>query len=162
MQGHTLVLGIGNRLLTDEAVGLEVVRRLSEEHGDLPNVRFLDGGTLSFTLAGPIAEAKRLIVVDAARMGTAPGTVRIFDGPAMDRQLSGNVSSVHEVSLADLLDIAKLTESLPLLRCLVGIEPATVDWGDTLTGRVQEAVPQAMTEVLTMIARWNGGNAVPE
>ena len=42
----------------------------------MPGVTFLDGGTLSFTLAEPIAEHDSLIVVDAARFGEPAGTVR--------------------------------------------------------------------------------------
>jgi len=86
----TLILGIGNNLLTDEGVGVHVVRYLEEHHGDVAGVTFLDGGTLSFTLAEPIAEHDNLIVVDAARFGEPPGTVRCLEGAEMDRYLTGN------------------------------------------------------------------------
>jgi hydrogenase maturation protease len=121
---------------------------------DIPDAIFLDGGTLSFTLAGHIAESPCLIVVDAAAMGTPPGTVRVLEGGAMDRQLSGKGTSVHEVSLMDLLDMARLTDSLPRHRALVAIEPAEVDWGDQLTPAVVAAVPKAMAEVRGLVARW--------
>ena len=52
----TLILGIGNNLLSDEGIGIHVIRYLDEHHGDTPATTFLDGGTLSFTLADPIAE----------------------------------------------------------------------------------------------------------
>jgi len=150
----TLVLGLGNTLLSDEAVGIEVIRRL-ELAADLEQVCFLDGGTLGFTLAVPIADHPRLIVVDAARMGKPPGTTRIFEEEAMDRQLGGKGKSVHEVSLADLMDMARLAGTLPLRRALVGIEPAAVDWGDTLTAAVETAVPMAMDAIRALIHRWN-------
>jgi hydrogenase maturation protease len=150
-----LVLGLGNTLLTDEAVGIAVIRQLQADHADLANVRYLDGGTLSFTLADPIAEASGLIVVDAAALGQAPGSVRVFEDDAMDRQLSGKGKSVHEVSLADLLDMARLTDTLPEKRCLVGIEPETVDWGEQLTPAVAAAVPKAVDAIRAVIERWN-------
>jgi len=104
----TLVLGIGNTLLTDEGVGIHVLDRLATEA--LPeNVSLLDGGTLSFTLAGPIEEAEALVVVDAANLKSAPGTLQVFEGEAMDAFLMGNrKSSVHEVGLTDLRAIAML------------------------------------------------------
>lgn len=154
MNQTTLVLGLGNTLLTDEAVGIEVISRL-ENAADLSDVRFLDGGTLSFTLAAPIADCPRLIVVDAARMGEPAGTMRVFEGEAMDLQLSGKGKSVHEVSLADLMDMARLSDTLPAHRALVGIEPAEVDWGDALTPSVEAAVYPAMEAVRALIARWN-------
>jgi hydrogenase maturation protease len=120
-------------------------------------VRYLDGGTLSFTLGGPIAECSRLIVVDAAIMGDPPGTVRVFEGEAMDRQLRRHAKSVHEVSLADLLDMARLTDSLPARRALVGIEPGLVDWGSELTPAVAAAIPEAIARIRDLLAAWATG-----
>jgi hydrogenase maturation protease len=150
----TLILGLGNTLMTDEAVGPIVIQRMAAEAPD-EAVVYLDGGTLSFTLAGPIAESPHLIVVDAAAMGAAPGTVRVFEGEAMDRQLSLNAKTVHEVSLADLLDIARLTDTLPAHRALIGIEPGLVDWGSELTPAVSAAVAVAMAEARGLMARWD-------
>ena len=154
MNAQTLVLGLGNVLLTDEAVGAIVVRRLSEMDPDGARAVYLDGGTLSFTLAGPIAEARDLIVIDAAAMGARPGTVRLLEGEAMDRQLSTHAKSVHEVSLSDLMDMARLTDDLPGRRALIGIEPKTVGWGDRLTPEIEETVPAACTAVLALIEHW--------
>lgn len=151
----TLILGLGNVLLTDEAVGPVVVGRLAAELEGDPHLRLLDGGTLSFTLAVPIEECQRLIVVDAAVLGEAPGSVRVFEGEAMDRQLSRHAKSVHEVSLADLLDMARLTDRLPQRRALIGIEPAVVDWGDGLTPQVEAAVPLAMDQVRRLLSEWD-------
>jgi hydrogenase maturation protease len=151
----TLILGLGNVLLTDEAVGPVVVGRLAAESEGDPDLRFLDGGTLSFTLAVPIEECERLIVVDAAALGEPPGSVRVFEGEAMDRQLSRHAKSVHEVSLADLMDMARLTDRLPPRRALIGIEPALVDWGDGLTAQVAASVPLAMAEVRRLLSEWD-------
>jgi hydrogenase maturation protease len=151
----TLVLGLGNVLLSDEAVGAVAVQRLEAERtpGDL--VELIDGGTLSFTLALPIAECDRLIVIDAARLGEAPGSIRVFEDEAMDRQLARHAKSVHEVSLADLMDIARLTGTLPRRRALIGIEPAVVDWGDGLTPAVEAALPAVLPRVRELIRRWD-------
>jgi hydrogenase maturation protease len=61
---------------------------------------------------------------------------------------------VHEPSLSDLLDMARLTDSLPARRALVGIEPEIVDWGDCLTPSVEAAVPIAMRRVHELLFRW--------
>ena len=124
MTQTTLILGLGNVLLTDDGAGPTVVARLESETDPAAPLRFIDGGTLSFTLAPPIEACDRLIVVDAAAMGEAPGRVRVFEGEAMDRQVSRPATSVHEVSLADLMDMVRLTERLPARRALIGIEPA--------------------------------------
>jgi hydrogenase maturation protease len=154
VQSKTLILGLGNVLMTDEAVGAEVVRRLGQEAGSDASLMLVDGGTLSFTLALPIGECPHLIVVDAAAMGEPPGSVRVFEDEAMDRQLSVNAKTVHEVSLSDLMDIARLTDTLPLRRALVGIEPELVGWGDRLTPAVEAAIPEAIARIRALLERW--------
>jgi hydrogenase maturation protease len=149
-----LVLGIGNTLLSDEGVGVHVIDRLSRDA--LPErVTCLDGGTLSFTLAGPIEDCDQLIVVDAAELSSQPGTVHVFEGEAMDDYVAkGGKRSVHEVGLADLLSIAALAGHLPARRALVGIQPELLDWGNDCTPTVAAAIPQACERVHTLISRW--------
>lgn len=152
---QTLVLGIGNILLTDEAVGVKVVEHLRAGQGDRPELRLLDGGTLSFNLIEDICAQPQLIVVDAARFDQPAGSVRCFEGAEMDRYLSRAGRSVHEVGLRDLLDIARLTERLPIRRALVGIEPHTIAWGEELTDAVAPAVAEAAGMVISLIGRWS-------
>lgn len=152
----TLVLGIGNTLLTDEGVGVRGMQALAQRLGEREDVSFLDGGTLSFTLAGPIAEHGRLIVIDAAELNAAPGTVAVFEGEAMDAFLSSNRKrSVHEVGLMDLLGIATLEGLLPAQRALIAVQPQQVDWGETLTPAVASAVDTVVARGLALIEAWH-------
>jgi hydrogenase maturation protease len=157
--GVTLILGLGNVLLTDEAVGVAVLAALADDAEADPNLSLLDGGTLSFTLAGPIGDAAQMIVIDAAALGEPPGSIRVFEGAAMDEQLSRHAKSVHEVSLSDLMDIARLTDSLPRRRALIGIEPERVDWGSELSPPVAVAVSRAAAEVRSLLNRWRTEDA---
>jgi len=150
----TLVLGIGNTLLTDEGIGVHVINRLMEAYPSFPEVEFLDGGTLSFSLAGELASHDWLIVVDAAHTGKSPGSVVCFEGSEMDRYLRGYRKSVHEVGLGDLLDIARLSECYPQKTALVGIEPYNMEWGESPSTIVEETVPVAMAGVMELINRW--------
>lgn len=150
-----LILGIGNTLLSDEGVGVHVVQNMQSNYAEISSIEYLDGGTLSFTLAEPIARADGLIVVDAARMNTPPGTVNVFQDHELDTYLSGNRQSVHEVSLSDLLDIARLSENMPEKRCLVGIEPLLIEWGESLSDVMQPSVSKAVNEILKVLSRWN-------
>jgi hydrogenase maturation protease len=152
----TLVLGIGNTLLTDEGVGVHVINHLQARFSQRQDVAFVDGGTLSFSLAGLLAEHARLIVVDAARTGGRPGSVVCYENSEMDRYLTGNRQSVHEVGLTDLLDIARLSEHYPEQRALVGIEPECLDWGEQPSAAVAQAIPQAVGKVIELLDRWSG------
>lgn len=152
---HTLVLGIGNTLLTDEGAGVHAIHYLQQHHADLPGTEYIDGGTLSFTLAGLIEQAQNLIVIDATQLHAQPGTIRTYIGDEMDAFLNHNrKSSVHEVSLMDLLSIATLAEQLPPQRALVGIQPQIIDWGDAPSAHVQAAIPHACAQVVCLIKAW--------
>lgn len=153
---RTLILGIGNTLLSDEGAGIHVIRELAEHLGDRADIELMDGGTLSFTLAGAIEEADRLIVVDAANLDAPPGTTRVFVGDDMDSFVGGNRKrSVHEVGLIDLMAIARLTDRLPGARALIGIQPHDLDWGETPSPAVSAAIPVACRHVLDLLETWN-------
>lgn len=151
----TLVLGIGNTLLSDEGIGIHVINYLRRLHPAPEGVTYLDGGTLSFTLASEIEDADHLIVVDAAQIGGPPGSVACMTGSAMDHFLGNTKRSVHEVGLLDLLDIARLTDTLPANRALVGIQPDVIDWGEQPTAAVSSAIPAAAKYVNDLIADWH-------
>ncbi|HZP92450.1 MAG TPA: HyaD/HybD family hydrogenase maturation endopeptidase [Burkholderiales bacterium] len=151
----TLVLGIGNALLGDEGAGVHAVRALSRRVRDFPGVEFLDGGTLSFTLAPAIERAGRLIVIDAAQLHAPPGSVEVFEGEDMDRFLGRQRrSSVHEVSLTDLLAVARLSGALPERRTLIGIQPAYLDWADAPTPAVAQGIARACEIAIALLKHW--------
>ena len=153
--GKTLVLGIGNALLQDEGAGIHVIRMLAEHTAGRDDIELMDGGTLSFTLAGAIEEADQLIAIDAAHLGDAPGATRVFEGEQMDAFVGGNRKrSVHEVSLVDLLMIARLADHLPERRALIGIQPKDVDWGEQPSPAVAAAIPLACSHALQLIEAW--------
>jgi hydrogenase maturation protease len=149
-----LVLGIGNLLLSDDGAGIHAVQHLVDNY-DLPSsVRAIDGGTLSFSLAEYFETASSLIVFDAARLNEIPGTIRCLIGADMDQYLRFKRSSVHEVGLAELMDIARLTGHLPEKRALIAIQPAELGWGDRLSGRVADSMPRAVRIACGLLTDW--------
>lgn len=161
-QSGTLVLGVGNTILTDEGVGPWVVERLRALNPDAPGINWMDGGTLSFSIAAFVEDAEHLIVVDATELRADPGTVKVFEDEDMDRMLGGHGRSIHEVGLMDLMNMARLTERLPRRRALVGIQPEIVDWGTEPTAAVGAAMPVAARAVAELIGRWTGAEIKAE
>jgi hydrogenase maturation protease len=151
---RSLVVGVGNVLLSDDGAGVHAARRLHPLLQQRTDVQVVDGGTLSFTLAPLIGAAERLIVIDAANLQAAPGTIRLFFGSDFDAFLGSAKLTVHEVSLVDLLDIARLTEALPAERVLVAVQPHTVEWGDVLTSDVETAMGRVMSTVIDLLDAW--------
>lgn len=151
---HTLVLGVGNTLLTDEGAGVHAMHHLRTLRQWPDDVEFIDAGTLSFTLADAIAAADNLLILDAAKLDAAPGQVRAFAGDAFDEFLKSGKLSVHEIGFADLMDIARLQDCLPGNRALVGIQPGELGWGDAPGPAVAAAIPAAAELAAGLIDAW--------
>ena len=153
-KNSTLILGIGNTLLSDEGAGIHALNLLQSEYSDIQNLVFLDGGTLSFTLATWIEDCTNLIVFDAAELHQPAGTVNTYVDEAMDEFLGSSKRSAHEVGLLDLMDIARITENLPIRRALIGIQPETCGWGMQPTSAVQNSLASAVNEAVILIREW--------
>lgn len=157
---RTVVLGIGNILLSDDGAGVHVANSLAQlnENGRIDDdVVVLDGGTIGLSLLSEIDENAGFIAVDAVEMNASPGTVRVFEAEDMDRQLGGTKRTAHEVALSDLMMAARLAGNHPRRRALVAIQPETTCWGLCSTPAVAAAVPQAVRSVLSLIEGWRGG-----
>ena len=152
---NTLVLGVGNTLLSDEGAGVHAMHYLQAHSAEDSCTEFLDAGTLSFTLADDIASATNLIIFDAAQLGAAPGSIRVFENEELDEFLCSGRRSVHEVGFADLLDIARLQYCLPVNRALIGIQPGDLGWGEYSGAAVQAAFPRAAELASALIRKWS-------
>ncbi len=155
---RVLVLGLGNVLLTDDGVGIHVIRTLERTlrgRSRPPPVRLCDGGTLGLNLLFELDSVDALIAVDAMDLGAAPGTVRTLDQAALDARLCGKRGSVHELALADLLAAAELTGRRPARRALVAIQPGSTDWGLEPTAPVAAAIPAACGLIQELLEDWD-------
>jgi len=169
---NTLILGIGNTLLSDEGAGIHAMHQLQSIYPDSPDIVYIDGGqlqsiypdspdivyidggTLSFSLAAYLQDCSNIIVLDAAELNSVPGTVKTMVGAEMDAFLGAARRSPHEVGLLDLFDIARLTESLPVNRALIGIQPKSIEWGTSPTPPVQKALPVVVEQAINLLKRW--------
>jgi hydrogenase maturation protease len=152
----TLVLGLGNILLGDDGAGIYALNKLQNNWPGTESVEFIDGGTLSFTLTDALYDADNLIVIDAAQLNSHPGDVRVFTDEAMDTFVrNGNCSSVHEVSLSELLDMARLLDTLPTRRALIGVQPEIIDWADQPTESVKNAIPLMCKQAQALLEAWH-------
>ncbi len=151
----TLILGIGNTLLADEGLGLHLLDYLIKQYPDLPGVTYVDGGTLSFTLAPLIEDCNNLIVLDAAQLQRDPGSVVLLTGADMDEFIGHGKRSVHEVGLVDLMSIARIQDRLPENRALLGIQPKQLGWGESPSDAVSRAIPKAAKQVIDLLSQWH-------
>jgi len=142
------VLAVGSELMGDDAVGLLVGGKIAELGSARVGV-FL-GATAPENCTGPIRRyaPTHLVLVDAADLGTEPGTVELLD----PGRLGGVAFTTHSLPLTVVVDY--LTKSLPECRVVVvGIQPESLRFGDQPTARVADAAEH----VVEAIARAVGG-----
>ena len=134
-----VVLGVGNDLRGDDAFGLEAVRLLSSR-GPIPGVTVLEVGVSPEGFAERVArESPRIIVVlDAARMGGAPGELRLIEPGDLGWDFAGGT---HAPSL-ELLS-RYLAERCGAEVLLLAAEPERTGLGEEMTPRLCEAASLA-------------------
>ena len=149
----TLVLGLGNILLSDEGVGVHVVRLLRERYQFPQEVEILDGGTLGLDLLPYVEDADRLLMVDAVQMDAPPGTVARLAGEEVPAVLNLKYSP-HQMGVSDLLAAARLMGRYPAELILWGIQPASLEVGLELSPAVAAQVETVVQNVLAELQRW--------
>jgi hydrogenase maturation protease len=154
----TLILGVGNLLLSDEGVGLRVVERLVTSYRIPEEVQALDGGTLGLDLlhyleVGDGRPVKNLLIVDAVEMGKKPGTLLRMEGNEIPSFLSVKMSP-HQVGIPDMLFAAKLRDLYPRNVVLWGVQPGSLEVGLDLSPPVAAQVDVLLERLLEELARW--------
>jgi len=156
---RTLVLGIGNVLLTDEGVGVRALNELERRYVFSEDVELLDGGTSGIELLRHIQGRDYLIIIDAMTFDQQPGTVYRVENEDVPAVFRTRISP-HQLGLSDLLAAAMLTEGLPANLVLFGVEPESVDIGLELTETVESSLDKLITAVVEEL-RKTGCSIVP-
>jgi hydrogenase maturation protease len=144
-----LILGVGNLLLKDEGVGIHFVQQIQKKALP-PDVEVLDGGTRGLDLLMLMEGRKLVVVVDCARLGETPGTVRVF-GPKDIVPEKNRGFSVHGLNLASALEFGERLGTLPDI-FIVGVEPESIQIEIGLSDVVREALPvieRTVDEIVT-------------
>jgi hydrogenase maturation protease len=147
--GKTVVVCLGNPYMKDDGLGPEVYRRLRGmalgQDVIVTEFRSLELGTL-----WQFRSARRLLVVDALKSGSTPGTVSkysLLPGSAAQARLPDS----HGLELGDAMDvIGSEGPSLPVT--IIGVESKDCGFGEGLTKEVAAAVPEAVEAILAELA----------
>jgi len=131
------VIGIGSDF-GDDAAGLRVAERLAGQ--ELP-----DGVSASCCarpfpdLLDPLADAQRVILIDALRSGRTPGSVFALSRRDLARRAP---TSSHGVGVARVLELAERLRGEPLELEIFGIEADPAATGE-ISAAVEEGIARA-------------------
>jgi hydrogenase maturation protease len=148
----TLVLGLGNPLVSDDSAGLRVAAMLRELLADRTDIDVEEDYWGGLRLMERMAGYDRAVVIDAISTGARPGTIHQLRPDSIPTQRS---ASAHDVNLPTALAFGrqhgiKLPDDEDIL--LVGIEAEDVlTVSENCTPAVQAALPEAVDDVLAAL-----------
>jgi len=140
------VIGIGNLLRGDDGIGPVIIQYL-EGMCDSLSIQLFDVGSDAFTILDHLLGSEPVLIIDCARMGKRPGSVKkIF---ATDKEfLTTNIGmSLHGYSLAEIWQIAK-SMGVNNTPSVIGVEPSSIEFNSGLSEVVKNSIPI----VLRMVA----------
>ncbi len=157
------MLGLGNPILTDDGVGIHVVRQVAAAC-DRPDVSFAEAAVGGLRLLELIAGYDRLILVDAIQTPDGrPGQVYCL--AFNDLRGSRHAGSTHDLSFQEAIAWGRrLGLALPAEDAIsiIAVEVQDVlSFGETLTPAVTSAVPRAVQEVLAELHNNNPKREAP-
>ena len=132
----TIIIGLGNPILSDDSVGVKAARILRErlrDRNDLEVIELYAGG---LRLMDALIGHGRAIIIDSMRTGAAVGTIRKFALSDLPKTL--NLTSSHDVDLPTALELAKAAAQKQHFDLPVVVNPEVTSLIGFYTGRYRE------------------------
>jgi len=159
-RNKTAVIGLGNRLLSDEGAGLYAVEllrsKLEQEPLDPLAPDLVEAGTPGMNLLHQLDERDKIIFIDAGNCGIAAGQYRRFlPQDAVSLKQTKNYS-LHEFDLIRFLEIAKqMGKTTNMEIAVYCIQAADMSLSETLSPVVQQNLPNLVQDVYNEIRSGN-------
>jgi len=147
-----LIIGTGNILLSDEGVGIHIVRELQRQQTKdkefFHNTEFIDVGTSSFDIISYINDGvTKVAIIDCMKAdGYLPGTIFKLT-PDDLRKRQEEKYSLHQMELVDTLRMLSIIEKLPEI-LILGIVPEDINkFSTNLSDSVAEKFPVILNKI---------------
>lgn len=147
------VLGLGNLMRTDDAIGVLALQQLRADPRFPQAVPLIEGGTLGLDLIYPLEGVTHLLALDAIDAGARPGMLLRYSGEEIDDLPVSK--SVHLLGFSDLIGAMRLVESAPTEIVVLGIQPELIEWGTRLTSTVEAALVTLVETAIGQVMRWS-------
>ncbi|MBH0179779.1 MAG: hydrogenase maturation protease [Nitrospira sp.] len=140
------IIGLGNGLRGDDAVGLMAARRIRQKVGD--PVKVIEAEMAGVDLLELMKGAHIVMLIDAARSGQAPGTIHRLD--ASTGPIGGQMfpRSSHALGTVDALELARAMGVLPATVIVYGVEAGNTEAGQPLSPAVTKALDEVVEQIV--------------
>lgn len=150
---RTVVVGTGNLVRTDDGLGVHAIQRLQADPRVPNDITLIDGGTFGIELVAYLCDSARLLLLDAVDVGKPAGTMVRLAGDDLRGLPCG--ASVHQLGVADLLATLPLVSDTPREIVLLGLQPASTDWGIQLSPLVEASLGTLVDAAVEQLLLWS-------
>ena len=151
---RVLVLGLGNDILTDDAVGLRVVEAARECLAGDPDIEVKTTTEMGLALLDEVADRDCVVLVDSVQTGEAPpGKIHEIDSLELSRVLT---TAPHFLGIGETLALGKMLGlAMPRNVRIIAIEVADpYTLGTKMPPAVEQAVAPAVERVTAQAHRF--------
>jgi len=144
----TLVLGLGNPILSDDGVGIRVAHEVANQLNST-QVTVVETSAAGLSLLDSIVGYDRVIIIDAIQ--TEKGEAgQIYRMGAEDFSSTKHLVSPHQVNLATAMELGKMLNlAMPEEITVFAIEAKDITtFSEKCTPEVEKAIPEAVRMVL--------------
>jgi hydrogenase maturation protease len=151
-QSTLAIIGCGNPTRTDDGVGPAVIRMLAERHAPGGQARLLDAGTDGMAVMFAARGCRSLILVDAVRTGSKPGTVFEVPGAELERPQPQSLN-LHDFRWDHALFAGRriLGSDFPADVTVLLIEAGSIEYGVGLSPPVADAAVKVVARVAALV-----------
>lgn len=150
---NVAVVGLGNILVGDDALGPYVVRQFGALYDVDADVRVLDLGTPGLDLAPHLEGVDALIVVDTVSADAPPGTIRSYRKDDLLAKPTPSRTNPHQPGVKETLLMLELEGEAPSEVMLIGVVPEKVETGVGMTRTLHDAVPAVLEALAAELDR---------
>ena len=148
----TLVLGLGNLILSDDGVGIRVVHEVANQVRS-PQITVSDTNVAGLGLLDSIVGYDKVIIIDAIQ--TEKGQAgQIYRMGTDDFSQTKHFSSPHQINLATALELGKMLNlAMPKEITVLAVEAEDItSFSEECTPKVEKAIPEVVKMVLENLA----------
>ncbi len=153
---RTLLLGMGNPILCDDAIGIRLVGHFKDQLQNISNLDIVADCSLGgFNLLDIIEGYDRLIVIDSIRtVDAAPGSWHYFTADRLRETM--NLNCVHDANFATALELGRrLGMHLPVDEQIHIFAIEILDnctFSERMSGELEDRFPEIAEEIFTRLS----------
>jgi hydrogenase maturation protease len=146
-QKRLTIIGLGNEMLSDDGLGIKVVRELKNRLHD-PSVVFEELSVGGLQLFDHLIGTDECIIVDAIMTGVQPAGTMVRFVQTADRE-PVKLTSSHQIDLGQILGLARFMGApLPKRLTVYGIEADDITtFREQCTSQVSQAIPKLVEAI---------------